>query len=351
MSVSVPKQIPSISQVNKAGDILRSETSTTEQISQAMKTLSLWRQAHGPALNTFQAMLRGRCKSQGFTDENSTVAQRMKRLPSIIGKLCRKKTRLSKMQDIAGLRVILPTVPDVRAFHEAMLKSPAKHEPIVPADDYINKPKKDGYRSLHQVFRYRNPSHPELDAIHVEVQIRTQLQHAWATAVETIGVLEHSSFKSGDGSSEFKRFFKLSSALISHEEKSPILEELQDIPIPVLIEEFVELERRLKIFEKLRSVTIAAKHVSGMTGDYTLMFLDTANNSVSLTPFDAEQSSWAEDVYSSMEERYRGDETKFLVLVSVSDLTSLKKAYPNYFLSTTQFINTLQKICNSSKRS
>lgn len=169
MSVSVPKQIPSISQVNKAGDILRSETSTTEQISQAMKTLSLWRQAHGPALNTFQAMLRGRCKSQGFTDENSTVAQRMKRLPSIIGKLCRKKTRLSKMQDIAGLRVILPTVPDVRAFHEAMLKSPAKHEPIVPADDYINKPKKDGYRSLHQVFRYRNPSHPELDAIHVEV--------------------------------------------------------------------------------------------------------------------------------------------------------------------------------------
>lgn len=46
------------------------------------------------------------------------------------------------MQDIAGLRVILPTVPDVRAFHEAMLKSPAKHEPIVPADDYINKPKK-----------------------------------------------------------------------------------------------------------------------------------------------------------------------------------------------------------------
>lgn len=121
MSVSIPKQIPSISQVNKAGDILRSETSTPEQISQAMKTLSLWRQAHGPALNTFQAMLRGRCKSQGFTDETSTVAQRMKRLPSIIGKLCRKKTRLSKMQDIAGLRVILPTVPDVRAFHEAML--------------------------------------------------------------------------------------------------------------------------------------------------------------------------------------------------------------------------------------
>lgn len=124
MSVSVPKQIPSISQVNKAGDILRSETSTTEQISQAMKTLSLWRQAHGPALNTFQAMLRGRCKSQGFTDENSTVAQRMKRLPSIIGKLCRKKTRLSKMQDIAGLRVILPTVPDVRAFHRNSRRKP-----------------------------------------------------------------------------------------------------------------------------------------------------------------------------------------------------------------------------------
>lgn len=350
MSTSTYTPPPSKSALDHAGDVLRNENSVDSDRKVALEVLSNWRKSHSYALNTFQAMLRGRCKSQGFHESDYFVAQRLKRVPSIVMKLRRLRTRLSQMQDIAGLRVVLPSVKDVREFHEALVNSNAKHEARLPAKDYILAPKKDGYRSIHQIFKYRNAKHADLNVLSVEVQIRTRLQHAWATAVETLGAIEHSSFKTGEGTDEVKQFFKLSSALMSHHEGTPVLDELANIDIKQVAEEFIALERKLNIFKKLATVSIATKNVIGYSdGHYSLMFLNMETEQLSITPFDEAQASLAEDIYLSMENRYRDDPSKLVVLVSVGDLKSLRIAYPNYFLDTHLFISTLKKICTQIK--
>ena len=60
---------------------------------------------------------------------------------------------LARMQDIGGVRVILPSIADVRKLHEALVgrNNRFNHVPIVPCHDYIENPKSDGYRSIHQV--------------------------------------------------------------------------------------------------------------------------------------------------------------------------------------------------------
>ncbi|MFW2058189.1 (p)ppGpp synthetase, partial [Acinetobacter haemolyticus] len=89
------------------------------------------------------------------------------------------------------------------------------HVPVIPCHDYIESPKNDGDRSIHQVFTYKSRDHSGLDGLKIELQIRTALQHSWATAVETLGVIENASIKSGFGSDDIKKFIKLSSALFS----------------------------------------------------------------------------------------------------------------------------------------
>lgn len=345
---------PSNAALDRAGEVLRVEAFNNkdqkEALAQALHTLSDWRKAHSYALNTFQAMLRGRCKSMGFHDEDYFVAQRLKRVPSIVSKLHRSKTRLSQIQDIAGLRVVLPTVSDVRCFHDKLITSPAKHEAKLPATDYIDHPRDSGYRSIHQIFKYRNATHSDLNKLSVEVQIRTRLQHAWATAVETLGAIENCSFKNGEGPAEVHRFFKLCSALISHHEQTPVLDELANIDIKQIAQEFIAIERKLNIYKKLTTASIASRNIIGYTiGYYSLMILDLETEQLSITPFVSAQSSLAEDIYILMENRYRDDPSKMVVLVSAGDLASLRIAYSNYFLDTHFFIRTLKQICNQIK--
>jgi ppGpp synthetase/RelA/SpoT-type nucleotidyltranferase len=353
MSTSHLTVPPSKKDLTWAGSVLRNEAVSDPDHSSAMQILSQWRQAHSYALNTFQAMLRGRCDYLGFRDQAAVVAQRLKRTPSIITKLQRLPTiRLGQIQDIAGLRVILPTVSDVRKFHQSLLDSKAKHEAKLPPKDYISEPKKDGYRSVHQIFKYRNAKHPELNVLSVEVQIRTYIQHAWATAVETLGVIERASFKTGDGSEDFKEFFRLSSALISHYEHAPVISSLANIEPVELVKRFQELESRLRIFQKLSSVGVATKNIKGIAkGYYTLLVLNFESQSLQVTSFAEDQADYAETVYTTLEEKFKSDPTIFMVLVSAGDLRSLKRAYPNYFLDTKAFMLTLNDICKQISKS
>ena len=99
--------------------------------------------------------------------------------------------QLDRMQDIGGIRAVVNSVDEVRRVHESLIKGRHQHCPVLPPKDYISNPKDDGYRGIHQVFKYDTPQHKELKGMQVEVQIRTKLQHYWATAVETLGVMRN----------------------------------------------------------------------------------------------------------------------------------------------------------------
>ena len=347
--------IPSKKQVKKAGEALANSNSSTSEYKKAMEVLSIWRSLHTTPLNTFQTTLRRKVKSLNFY--SPIIAQRLKRTPSIILKLQRfQDMNLARMQDIGGLRIVLSTVGEVYRLQKNILEKSSRFDhDLKKLNDYIHDPKPDGYRGLHLIFRYKSVVHPHLDGLLIELQIRTKLQHSWATAVETLGLVEKSSFKTGEGADEFKRFFKLASVLFAHHEKQPVIAELADQSPSTWVEQITALEQELQIYAKLTGLIITAKHidnVSDKTDEYHIMELDTSGDTpeVSLIAFTKSQLAMAEDFYKMREMATQDQPNTEVVLRSAGNLKEIKKAYPNYFLDTQDFIKNLKYICQKLGR-
>lgn len=246
---------------------------------------------------------------------------------------------LARMQDIGGIRIVLANVAEVYRLHTNILNSkrPFEHEPLLPPKDYIKEPKSDGYRSLHQgIFKYKKvrPT-PELDGLQIELQIRTKLQHAWATAVETLGIIEKSSLRLVRVARNLSGFLCLL-VLYFHTMKDTILPILADIPIKEIAKELRALEAKLQIFAKLQGLIVTAKHIetsSPKSDEYHLMELDTSKESpaISLIPFTKSQLEMAESIYKMREIETQDKPYIELVLISAGNLKEIKKPIQTIF--------------------
>lgn len=106
------------------------------------------------------------------------VGQRLKRMDTIRDKLDRyPKMALSRMHDIGGCRAVLP---DQSAVDQVIdrVRSQRRWEVLDRTWDYVEQPKPDGYRAKHLVARK--------DGVLIEIQLRTEIQHAWAELVERL---------------------------------------------------------------------------------------------------------------------------------------------------------------------
>ena len=116
---------------------------------------------------------------QGITAQ---VDGRPKHIYSIVRKMRGKSLAFDRVFDIRALRVVVPQVADCYQVLSWV------HEQFAPIaeefDDYIAKPKANGYQSLHTVVR-------DTDGGPIEVQIRTQAMHEHAEN----GVAAHWAYK------------------------------------------------------------------------------------------------------------------------------------------------------------
>ena len=72
------------------------------------------------------------------------------------------------------------------------------------------------------VFKFSGTGQEEVyNGRRVEIQIRTRLQHSWATAVEALELFRRENLKGGEGSPNWLRLFKLMSAEFAVAENSP----------------------------------------------------------------------------------------------------------------------------------
>ena len=124
-------------------------------------------------------------------DAKAITAQRLKRLPSIQSNLkILENSKLARMQDIGGCRAIVRNIKSINAllevYEEANAKSPAGRSKLVGITDYIEDPRLTDYRSIHLLIEYESDTESRLmyNGHKIEVQLRTTLQHSWATAVE-----------------------------------------------------------------------------------------------------------------------------------------------------------------------
>ena len=137
-------------EINDAGIKIRSVNITERERNQALEVIDNWRSAHAYPLHIFYMNLRRRVESRS----DVYVAERLKRLESIVGKLKREeRMELYRMQDLGGCRMVLPTLDEVYKFSERLQKSRIRHE-HKKTNDYIQSPKKSGYRSLHLVYKF-----------------------------------------------------------------------------------------------------------------------------------------------------------------------------------------------------
>jgi GTP pyrophosphokinase len=112
----------------------------------------------------------------------ATVEGRPKHIYSIVRKMRGKSLSFDRVFDLRALRVV---VPDVADCYQVLSWVHEQFTPIVTEfDDYIAKPKANGYQSLHTVVR-------DADGGPIEVQIRTQAMHEHAEH----GVAAHWAYK------------------------------------------------------------------------------------------------------------------------------------------------------------
>src|SRR4051812_11435390 len=331
------------SEVDAAGRCLAENGHDLSAAEEALVIVNDWRAAHGFALNTFQMGLRSRARS---VHEHALVAQRLKRVSSIIAKLRRfSKMNLSRMQDIGGCRAVMETVRQVRRVREAYSRSRQQHE-FVNEKDYISDPKASGYRGIHLVYRYRSDRSTEHDGRLVEIQLRSRLQHAWATAVETVGTFLDQSLKSSEGAEKWLEFFSLTSSAFARAEGTPIITGTPEDP-QELKRAIKELGRTLEVRKKLEAYSQAlkvAEDVKMKSADYFLLSFMPSPAQLSVYGYKRELLEQATNHYLELEKSQLNVIGAQAVLVSVDSLSALKRAYPNYFLDTAVFMTQLSKL-------
>ena len=134
------------------------------------------REAH---VERLRARLEAELKAQGMA---ATVQGRPKHIYSIVKKMRGKSLGFEQVYDIRALRIVVPSIHDCYAalawVHSQFMPVPDEF------DDYIARPKINGYQSLHTIVR--DPAGRP-----IEIQIRTQTMDDHAE----LGVAAHWAYK------------------------------------------------------------------------------------------------------------------------------------------------------------
>lgn len=164
------------------------------ELEEAVRIIDWWRGEHVRPLSTVATNLYRYAAKEG----DPIIAQRLKRGPTIAGKLLREQgMKLSRMEDIGGVRAVFPS-------------------------------QEDGYRALHLVNRNRGRL--------IEVQLRTTRQDKWANAVEG-ATRRFPELKSGGGPTPLRDFFRAASAFYAMLDGSIELEESQIKEVEDLVDQ------------------------------------------------------------------------------------------------------------------
>ncbi len=150
-----------------------------ETYRQVARLLDEKRSEREAQVELLRSRLEAELQEQGIA---ATLQGRPKHIYSIVKKMRGKSLGFDQVYDLRALRIIVATIPDCYA---ALSWVHSQFAPVTQEfDDYIAKPKANGYQSLHTIVR-DSAGRP------IEIQIRTQAMHEHAE----IGVAAHWAYK------------------------------------------------------------------------------------------------------------------------------------------------------------
>lgn len=321
-------------EVRRAGETIASPVSGDAEKADAATVINYWRSLHRyPLQCLFDDLDSVLDDAPGYG-----IAGRIKKFDTIRDKLSRKNniSNLAAMYDVAGCRIV---VPDLRAQHEVcqtLYQIPACDTDWSNRHNYIASPKDSGYRGRHLLFRYPCP---DCDySLAIELQVRTERQHSWATAVETYDSALCQRVKFGEGAEAAENFFRRAAELLALEEAGKPLPNEPRFSRNVSAGYIADA---LKVFDVLAAASGAVSVLGNLpevsSGDYCLIDFDPAQQMIFLQVLD---SSGAIDLYfrNEFDPDMSGHD---FVLVRSASLEKIKRLYPNYFGDISPFVDAM----------
>lgn len=352
------------SQVDRVGRELVQSADTESISDSALSILNDWRSFHTFPLNSITVVLKQKAQR---IQKDALVVQRLKRVRSILSKLIREPhMRLIQMQDIGGCRAVFDNIDSVYNLKDSYLDGKGQYE-IVHVDDYIRAPKPSGYRSLHLILKYNSLKYPEYNKLLLEVQVRSAVQHAWATAVETVGAVIGQALKSSEGEERWLKYFQYASMALEYVEQ-PMFTTIIPKSLGEISRNLASLDKELHVTKKLRSYRDALKateNIGTQKDGYFLLVLFPAQPELKIFYFSKRKAEEAYRQYERYERmlplhssglqlslfpemvNYSGAQA---VLVGAESFLSLRQSYPNYYLDTDIFLNTLESFVKKNRR-
>ncbi len=338
---------PSKEKLNNAGKALNDNPNNHE----AFGIVNDYRALHALPLVRFRTNLHI------YFEKNRVkrlIVQRLKRMPTIISKISRiSHVDLADFQDIGGIRCVVDNMSDVYALKENLQKEKRSDFSFVQKreKDYIKKPKTErgyGYRSIHLIYEFIS-AEDKYNKLQIELQIRTKLQHLWATAVETIDIIKNQSLKSGTGDPEWHKFFAVTSSLFAMREKTAVLQQHQGKTETALLEEFTELEKKLQAIETLKGIIKIPEILKFKQRGtkYCLIILDLQTKNTEIKEFKGSELERANTEYANIEQNILINKSQEIaVLAAAQNARKLREGYLGYYLDVQDFIKELENLQN-----
>lgn len=334
-------------QLNKSGDILIGQDPFKRQ--EAFDMVTDWRQSHLFVLQEIYDELTILLKNNGIPFAFSS--HRIKRMQSIIEKLKnneQRRMKLGGLHDIGGVRFVFDDLQTLKQADTLIQQFQPKNFLLEKRYDYVSSPKDSGYKSIHFVYKYIS-SDNTYDGLHVELQIRTKLQHCWAMAVETASLISNTSLKASlnDGS-VWREFFRLVSAIFSKKEQSPVLKQYADLNDDQLCVLYYHYLVNLKLVDTLKALRVSVnydKHSSD--NGFCVLIINFKRRIVNFKYFSSEEEALASETFTNMERMITSEEAA--LMVSMRKLKELQMAYSSYFLDTELFIENLNSFESNCK--
>jgi hypothetical protein len=300
-----------------------------------------WRDSHIYPMRSIRFSLRHKMRQ---VEAKGDTAARPKRMSSIRRKLRDSSINLDQMNDLGGCRAILDDIAAVRAVIEA-IRNDFPHD-VRKEYPYIDEPKLDGYRSHHIVVEYKGRREAEIfNGRRIELQIRTRLQHSWATAVEAVELYRGEDLKHGKGNSDWLRLFALASAEFSYAEGCPVNAQMPDRWARQ--KEIKELNRTLNAVDFLENIKNATHYAENYSYDQARFFLIRYSpaHQVFVEAYTSARTIAAR--YSKLESEMVPGAS--VVVVEVDKIEKLIQTYPNYFGDVSLFVRNLRHICSGKQ--
>lgn len=207
------------------------------------------------------------------------------------------------------------------------------------------------YEHQKQVATVANILFLKKNGMYVEIQLRTQLQHLWATSVETIDIFRGTTLKEIEDATCWHDFFCQVSSVFAITEKSPVVPVYTNLGISELCDVLQNNITKNFLMHKIASFALTdtiSNNPKLKKAYYMVITLDSNKKKATMNIFKESDYHLAFERYKHLEQKNTPGEQS--VLIALNQIKKVRDAYPNYFMNLKNFSEMIKFILAKNQR-